>query len=60
MAPGEVMDLPSVPFQDNPSENEPDEDEPFLAVAISAHSPIGPLTVVVGRSLESATRPPER
>ena len=55
VAPGEVMDLPSVPFQDNPSENEPDEDEPFLAVAISAHSPIGPLTVVVGRSLESAT-----
>jgi signal transduction histidine kinase len=55
LAPGEVLDLPSVPFEDNPSENEPDEDEPFLAVAIPADSPIGQLTVVVGRSLESAT-----
>ena len=55
LAPGEVQDLPSVPFADNPSEKEPDEDEPFLAVAISSDSPIGRLTVVVGRSLESVT-----
>jgi signal transduction histidine kinase len=55
LAPGEVQDLPFVPFADNPSENEPDEDEPFLAVAISSDSPIGQLTVVVGRSLESVT-----
>ncbi len=53
---GEVQNLPSVPFEDDPSENEPDEDEPFLAVAIGADSPTtGPLTVVVGRSLESVT-----
>lgn len=51
----EMQNLPSVPFEDDPSENEPDEDEPFLAVAIPADSPIGPLTVVVGRSLESVT-----
>ena len=55
LTPGEVQDLESVPFADNPSENEPDEDEPFLAVAISSTSPLGPVTVVVGRSLESAT-----
>ncbi len=56
LTPGEVQNLPSVPFEDDPSENEPDEDEPFLAVAIGADSPTtGPLTVVVGRSLESVT-----
>jgi heavy metal sensor kinase len=53
---GEVQDIESVPFADNPSENEPDENEPFLAVAISAATPGGrPVTIVVGRSLESAT-----
>ena len=54
LAPGEVQDITSVPFEDNPLENEPGEDEePFLAVVISSSSPRGPLTVVVGRSLES-------
>ena len=53
LAPGEVRDIASVPFEDNPLENEPNEDEePFLAVAISADSPRA-FTVVVGRSLES-------
>lgn len=55
LTPGEVQDLPSVSFADNPTENEPREEEPFLAIAISSHSPRGPLTVVVGRSLESVT-----
>ena len=53
---GEVQDIESVPFADNPSENEPDEDETFLAIAISGATPGGrPVTIVVGRSLESAT-----
>jgi signal transduction histidine kinase len=53
---GEFQDIASVPFEDDPSENEPDEDEPFLAVAISSSDADGrPLTVVVGRSLESVT-----
>jgi signal transduction histidine kinase len=51
---GEVQDIPSVPFEDNPRENEPEEDEPFLAVAISA-GPSESHTVIVGRSLESVT-----
>jgi signal transduction histidine kinase len=57
LGPGEVQDIASVPFEDDPSENEPDEDEPFLAVAISSTDADGrrPLTVVVGRSLESVT-----
>jgi signal transduction histidine kinase len=56
LGPGEVRDIASVPFEDNPLETEANEDEePFLAVAISSEGlgPQGPLTVVVGRSLES-------
>lgn len=42
MGPGEVQVVDEVPF----------EDGPFLAVSTSSDSALGPLTVIVGRSLE--------
>ncbi|MGH2737028.1 MAG: ATP-binding protein [Actinomycetota bacterium] len=48
LEPGESAQLERVPFEDDPS-----EDEPFLAVAASGSASAGTITVVVGRTLES-------
>jgi signal transduction histidine kinase len=42
VGPGTVLEIGSVPF----------EEGPFLAVGISSTSTLGPLTIIVGRSLE--------
>ena len=45
LAPGETQPVDGLPF----------EDDPFLAVAVSAPAPPRPLTVIVGRTLETVT-----
>jgi signal transduction histidine kinase len=45
VAPGEARTIEAVPI----------EDGPFLVVAVSAATPSGPLTVVVGRTLETVS-----
>ena len=45
LRPGDTRRIEQLPF----------EDDPFLAVAVPASAPRGPLTVVVGRTLEAVT-----